>query len=48
LESNDEIQVAPKNVESKSKEPESMDQDRHEKFDDHEIVESLRATILDT
>jgi len=48
LDSDEEVHVAPKNVESKSKEPEPMDQDTHEESDFHEIIEFFRATTHET
>lgn len=48
MDSNDEVQVAPKKVESRSKKPEPMNEDRHVEDTDHELVESSKAPIAET
>lgn len=48
LDSNDEIQMDQKNVESKSKELELMNQNPHEESDDPELVESIRSIVPKT
>lgn len=48
LDSNYETQVALRNVESKSKEVELMNQDPRDESDDHEFVESPRPTVPET